>query len=68
MTRVSATLPNIEIPSDIRPRDGRFGSGPSLVRQEAVDALAAAAPTYMGTSHRQAPVKDLVGVAQKLFE
>jgi phosphoserine aminotransferase len=49
------------LPERLRPRDGRFGSGPSKVRQEAVDALAAAAPTFLGTSHRQAPVRGLVG-------
>ena len=49
------------LPGDLRPGDGRFGSGPSKVRQEAVDALAAVAPTFLGTSHRQAPVRGLVG-------
>jgi phosphoserine aminotransferase len=49
------------LPSDLRPGDGRFGSGPSKVRQEAVAALAAAAPTFLGTSHRQAPVRAVVG-------
>jgi phosphoserine aminotransferase len=49
------------LPGDLRPGDGRFGSGPSKVRQEAVEALAAAAPTFLGTSHRQAPVRGLVG-------
>src|SRR3954451_24833913 len=54
-------LPEIELPPELRPVDGRFGSGPSKVRQEAVAALAAAAPTYLGTSHRQAGVKSVVG-------
>ena len=49
------------LPAELRPGDGRFGSGPSKVRQEAVDALAAAAPALLGTSHRQAPVRSLVG-------
>src|SRR4029450_13995482 len=49
------------LPPELRPADGRFGSGPSKVRQEAVDALAAAAPTFLGTSHRQAPRPALVG-------
>src|SRR5918994_1625252 len=49
------------LPGDLRPGDGRFGSGPSQGPQEAVDALAAAAPTFLGTSHRQAPVRGLVG-------
>ena len=51
----------IEIPGDIRPSDGRFGSGPSKVRPEAVDALRSVAPSYLGTSHRQATVRDVVG-------
>lgn len=49
------------LPGELRPGDGRFGSGPSKVRQEAVTALAAAAPTFLGTSHRQAPVRSVVG-------
>ena len=50
----------IRIPADIRPADGRFGCGPSKVRPEQLDALAASAG-LLGTSHRQAPVKQLVG-------
>ena len=61
MARVSDAIPTIEIPDSLKPVDGRFGSGPSLVRPEAVEALAAAAPTYLGTSHRQEPVKRVVG-------
>src|SRR5438552_13750458 len=53
-------VPEIELPPELRPTDGRFGSGPSKVRQEAVAALAAAAPTYLGTSHRQAGVRSYV--------
>ena len=49
------------LPGELRPGDGRFGCGPSKVRQEAVAALAAAAPTFLGTSHRQAPVRSVVG-------
>jgi phosphoserine aminotransferase len=52
---------SIVIPKDLLPRDGRFGSGPSKVRPAALDSLVAAAPTLLGTSHRQAPVKQLVG-------
>jgi phosphoserine aminotransferase len=51
---------DIRIPSDMLPKDGRFGSGPSKVRPEAVAALAAAGTTVLGTSHRQATVKSLV--------
>lgn len=55
------SVADIRIPADLLPADGRFCVGPSIVRQEAVDALAAEAGTYMGTSHRKAPVKDMVG-------
>ncbi|HLX89712.1 MAG TPA: phosphoserine transaminase, partial [Acidimicrobiales bacterium] len=53
--------PDIRIPEHLRPSDGRFGSGPSKVRPEQVEALAAAAPHLLGTSHRQAPVRSIVG-------
>ena len=53
--------PTISIPEDLLPRDGRFGSGPSKVRPEALAALAATGRTLLGTSHRQAPVRSLVG-------
>jgi phosphoserine aminotransferase len=51
----------IRIPTDLLPRDGRFGAGPSKVRPEQLSALLADAPTYMGTSHRQATVRNKVG-------
>ncbi len=57
----SPTLPDIRIPADLLPRDGRFGSGPSKVPAGAVGALQAAGPTLLGTSHRQPGVKSLVG-------
>jgi phosphoserine aminotransferase len=50
----------LTIPTDLKPADGRFGCGPSKVRREAVAALAASGAEFMGTSHRQAPVKGLV--------
>ena len=50
----------ITIPADLLPADGRFGSGPSKVRPEQVEALSAIGRTVLGTSHRQAPVKNLV--------
>jgi phosphoserine aminotransferase len=53
--------PSITIPADLLPRDGRFGAGPSKVRPEQIDALSAASKNILGTSHRQAPVKNLVG-------
>jgi phosphoserine aminotransferase len=52
---------DIVIPESIKPADGRFGSGPSKVRPEQLTALATTGATYMGTSHRQKPVKSLVG-------
>lgn len=58
---MSTDIPDIHIPSELLPADGRFGAGPSKVRRQAVDALAAAAPTLLGTSHRQKPVQALVG-------
>ncbi|GAA4746509.1 phosphoserine transaminase [Modestobacter marinus] len=51
----------ITIPTELLPRDGRFGCGPSKVRPEALQALATDGAGLMGTSHRQAPVKNLVG-------
>ena len=56
----SAPLPDIRIPSDLLPADGRFGSGPSKVRSAAVEELAAAAPSYLGTSHRRDSVRAVV--------
>src|SRR3954467_672402 len=55
-----AADPPITTPADLLPADGRFGCGPSKVRPEALAALVADAPTYLGTSHRQAPVKFMV--------
>lgn len=52
---------NLTIPTSLLPADARFGSGPSLVRTAQLDALTAASPRVLGTSHRQQPVKDLVG-------
>ncbi|KRE78353.1 phosphoserine transaminase [Arthrobacter sp. Soil763] len=51
---------SITIPANLLPKDGRFGAGPSKVRPEQMQALADAAG-LLGTSHRQAPVKNLVG-------
>ena len=51
----------IVIPDTLRPADGRFGCGPSKVRPEALAALAATGTSLLGTSHRQKPVKSLVG-------
>jgi phosphoserine aminotransferase len=51
---------DIVLPDQLKPADGRFGCGPSKVRPEALASLAGAGAALMGTSHRQAPVKDLV--------
>ncbi len=61
MTDATTSPAVLEIPADIKPADGRFGAGPSKVRVEALDALAATGNSLLGTSHRQAPVKNLVG-------
>ena len=50
----------IVIPADLLPADGRFGSGPTKVRDAQVEALAAAGRSLLGTSHRQAPVRNVV--------
>jgi phosphoserine aminotransferase len=50
----------IVIPDDLRPADGRFGCGPSKIRPEQLAALASSGAAYLGTSHRQAPVRSLV--------
>jgi len=57
-----------QIPADLKPADGRFGCGPSKVRPEALARVAESAE-LMGTSHRQAPVRDLVkGIREGLGE
>ena len=53
-------MPELTIPRDLLPRDGRFGCGPSKVRPEAVATLANVGGDLLGTSHRQAPVRDQV--------
>ena len=52
--------PSIRIPDSLKPSDGRFGAGPSKVRKEQVDALTARWGDLLGTSHRQATVKNEV--------
>jgi len=58
---MSETDPQITIPPDRLPADGRFGCGPSKVRTEALAALAATGTAYMGTSHRRPTVRSVVG-------
>ena len=50
----------IVIPAGLLPSDGRFGSGPTRIRDAQIEALTAAGRTLLGTSHRQAPVRSLV--------
>lgn len=54
-------MADISIPAELLPADGRFGCGPSKVRNEQLAFLATLQPEVLGTSHRQAPVKNLVG-------
>ncbi len=61
------TAPNptaLRIPQHLLPADGRFGCGPSKVRSEQLDAIVAGGTSVMGTSHRQPPVKRLVGAVR----
>lgn len=53
------------IPQKLLPADGRFGAGPSKVRPEQIEALVRAGQDLLGTSHRQAPVKNLVQEIQE---
>lgn len=54
-------MPDLTIPRELLPHDGRFGCGPSKVRHDQLSHLATQGAHLLGTSHRQAPVKDLVG-------
>src|SRR3954447_24411724 len=54
------TATELVIPEDLKPADGRFGSGPSKVRPEQLRHLADHGTAVMGTSHRQAPVRGVV--------
>lgn len=56
--------PSLRLPTTLLPGDGRFGSGPSKVRPDQVDYLASLNPLVLGTSHRQAPVRALVGAVR----
>src|SRR5919198_3372566 len=62
MTQSTTTDPTtLRLPAELLPSDGRFGSGPSKVRPEHLARLASEGAALMGTSHRQKPVKTLVG-------
>src|SRR5947208_15084166 len=52
--------PALVIPAELKPADGRFGSGPARIRPAQLAALAGSGPAYLGTSHRQPPVRSLV--------
>ncbi|QEW03802.1 phosphoserine transaminase [Microbacterium lushaniae] len=54
-------MPHVDLPRDLLPADGRFGCGPSKIRGAQLEALVTRGATLLGTSHRQAPVKGLVG-------
>jgi phosphoserine aminotransferase len=54
-------MPHVELPREILPSDGRFGCGPSKINPAHIEALAGPGMALLGTSHRQRPVKDLVG-------
>jgi phosphoserine aminotransferase len=53
-------MSTLVIPAQLKPKDGRFGSGPAKIRPEQLAALAGSGASYLGTSHRQPPVKSLV--------
>ena len=58
-------LATLTLPADLLPKDGRFGCGPSKVRPEQLDAVLAAGTSVIGTSHRQPPVKQVVGAVRR---
>ena len=53
-------MSDIKIPDALKPKDGRFGCGPSKIRPEALASLASSGSSILGTSHRQKPVKNFV--------
>ncbi|HEV2537449.1 MAG TPA: phosphoserine transaminase, partial [Streptosporangiaceae bacterium] len=53
-------MSNLVIPAELKPKDGRFGSGPTKIRPEQLAALTGPGAAYLGTSHRQPPVRSLV--------
>src|SRR3954447_3354222 len=55
------TASALVIPDELKPADGRFGAGPSKVRPEQLAHLAEHGTAVMGTSHRQKPVRAVVG-------
>ncbi len=61
ITMADQLATSLDIPADLKPSDGRFGCGPSKVRPAQLQALTSTAAELFGTSHRQAPIKNLVG-------
>ena len=62
-------MTDLRIPADLLPGDGRFGCGPAKIRAGQVEALATTGAALLGTSHRQPPVRNLVGsVRRRLAE
>jgi phosphoserine aminotransferase len=61
MTQAEIDPTTLKLPDELQPSDGRFGCGPSKVRPEQLARLADEGSAVMGTSHRQKPVKSLVG-------
>ncbi|GAA2337845.1 phosphoserine transaminase [Saccharopolyspora halophila] len=61
MTQADIDPTTLKLPDELQPSDGRFGCGPSKVRTEQLARLADEGAAVMGTSHRQKPVKSLVG-------
>ena len=53
-------MSELKIPESLKPKDGRFGCGPSKIRAEALANLASSGTSILGTSHRQKPVKNVV--------
>ncbi|AXN51999.1 putative phosphoserine aminotransferase [Mycobacterium marinum] len=61
ITMADQLATSLDIPANLKPSDGRFGCGPSKVRPAQLQALTSTAAELFGTSHRQAPIKNLVG-------
>jgi phosphoserine aminotransferase len=58
-------MSELKIPESLKPRDGRFGCGPSKIRPEALAHLAGSGSSILGTSHRQKPVKNVVAQVRR---
>jgi phosphoserine aminotransferase len=58
-------MSELKIPETLKPRDGRFGCGPSKIRPEALAHLAGSGSSILGTSHRQKPVKNVVAQVRR---